>query len=109
MTYLLYVVVRYFGDIKLVANGQKRVYTKRTANALKDVILKELQDGYNLNITFPYQVVKEVDYLLKDVKINHKTFDDLITYNIDINKDFLQTITRHQLKYEIINNTKIEK
>ena len=54
-------------------------------------------------------MVKEVDYLLKDVKINHKTFDDLITYNIDINKDFLQTITRHQLKYEIINNTKIEK
>ena len=109
LTNILCVVVRYFGGIKLGANGLIRAYTKSTANALKDVILKELQDGYNLNITFPYQVVKEVDYLLKDVKINHKTFDDLITYNIDINKDFLQTITRHQLKYEIINNTKIEK
>ena len=109
LTNILCVVVRYFGGIKLGANGLIRAYTKSTANALKDVILKELQDGYNLNITFPYQMVKEVDYLLKDVKIYHKTFDDLITYNIDINKDFLQTITSHQLKYEIINNTKIEK
>ena len=109
LTNTLCIVVRYFGGIKLGANGLIRAYTKSAANALKEVTLKELQAGYNINLTFPYQMVKEVDYLLKDIKINKKTFNDIITYNIDINEEFLETIKNHQLDYEIINHIKIEK
>lgn len=109
LTNILCVVIRYFGGIKLGANGLIRAYTKATANAIKEAKLNELIDGLNLNITFPYQESKNIDYLLKDIKINSKLFDDLITYNIDIDIPFLETIKNNNLKYQIIKDIKIEK
>ena len=106
---ILCVVVRYFGGIKLGANGLIRAYTKATANALKETALKELIDGINVEITFSYQEIKEIDYLLNNITINSKKFDDLITYNINIDKDFLNTIKNHNIKYQIIKDIKIEK
>ena len=106
---ILCVVVRYFGGIKLGANGLIRAYTKATANALKETTLKELIDGINVEITFSYQEIKEIDYLLNNITINSKKFDDLVTYNINIDKDFLNTIKSHNIKYQIIKDIKIEK
>ena len=106
---ILCVVVRYFGGIKLGANGLIRAYTKATANALKETALKELIDGFNVEITFSYQEIKEIDYLLNNITVNSKKFDDLITYNINIDKDFLNTIKNHNIKYQIIKDIKIEK
>ncbi len=109
LTNVLCIVVRYFGGIKLGANGLIRAYTKATANALKEATLKELIDGYNIDITFNYQDVKNIDYLLKDIKINHKSFKELITYNLDVNNDLLNTIKTNNISYTIIKNIKIEK
>ena len=109
LTNILCVVIRYFGGIKLGANGLVRAYTKATANAIKETILNELVDGLNLDITFSYQDSKNIDYLLKDIKINSKSFDDLITYNIDIETSFLEVIKKHNFKYQIIKEIKIEK
>ena len=106
---ILCVVVRYFGGIKLGANGLIRAYTKATANALKETTLKELIDGFNVEITFSYQEIKEIDYLLNNITINSKKFDDCITYNINIDKNFLNTIKNHNIKYQIIKDIKIEK
>lgn len=106
---ILCVVVRYFGGIKLGANGLIRAYTKATANALKETTLKELIDGINVEITFSYQEIKEIDYLLNNITVNSKKFDDCITYNINIDKNFLNTIKNHNIKYQIIKDIKIEK
>ena len=61
---VLVVIVRYFGGIKLGANGLIRAYTKCTANILKQVKLNELIDGVNIDIIFDYDQVKDIDYLL---------------------------------------------
>lgn len=109
LTNVLIVVVRYFGGIKLGANGLIRAYTKCTANAIKEVNLKEVTPGVNVDITFNYDRIKEIDYLLKDIKINNKIFDNLITYNIDINLEFLKIIKNNNVNYSIIRDIKIEK
>lgn len=109
LNYILAIVVRYFGGIKLGANGLIRAYSKCTSNALKENTIKELIQGYNINITFPYQEIKKVDYLLKDIKINSKTFDNSIIYNLDIPITFLNTIINNNIPYQIIKDIYIEK
>ena len=109
LTNILCVVIRYFGGIKLGANGLIRAYTSSCANALKTTTIKELIDGVNINITFPYNRLKEIDYLLKDIKINSKNYDDIITYNINIDTTFLNTIVNNNIDYQIIKYLKIEK
>ena len=109
LTNILVIVVRYFGGIKLGANGLIRAYTKSTSNAIKETTLIELTDGINLDITFNYNQIKDIDYFLKDIKINKKIFDNLITYNIDIEKSFLEKIITNNLNYKIIKYIQIEK
>ena len=109
LTNILCIVIRYFGGIKLGANGLVRAYTKSCANAIKEANIKELVDGINITLTFPYTRLKEIDYLLKDLKINAKSFDTLITYNLNIEKDFLNIIINNNLDYRIIKYLKIEK
>lgn len=59
LNHILAIVVRYFGGIKLGANGLIRAYSKCTSNALKENTIKELIQGYNINITFSYQDIKK--------------------------------------------------
>ena len=109
LTNVLAIVIRYFGGIKLGANGLIRAYTKSTSNAIKEVSLKELIDGTNIDITFDYNKTKEIDYLLKDIKINNKIFGNQVTYNIDIDNNFLDIIKNNNIEYKIIKKIKLEK
>ena len=109
LNYILAIVVRYFGGIKLGANGLIRAYSKSVANALKENNLKELINGLNIEITFDWNNIKQIDYLLQNIKINHKNFSTNITYNIDIPTSFLDTIIKYKINYKIIKNIYIEK
>ena len=106
---ILAIVVRYFGGIKLGAGGLVRAYTKSVTNTLSNDNIISLIKGYNLNIEFNYNQIKEIDYLLKDISINNKTFDNIVKYNINIPTNFLETIKLNNIKYEIINEIYIEK
>lgn len=109
LNYILGIVIRYFGGIKLGAAGLIRAYSKGVANAIKENQLKELVKGINLEITFNWENLKQIDYLLKDVKINEKTFLDSIKYNIDIPDDLLEVIISKVNSYKIIKDIYIEK
>ena len=109
LTNILAVVIRYFGGIKLGAGGLVRAYTKSVTNTLSQDNIINLIEGYNINITFNYNQIKEIDYLLKDITINNKIFDNTIKYNINIPKEFLETIKLNNLNYEIIKDIYIEK
>ena len=98
---VLCIVVRYFGKILLGANGLVRAYTKSVSSCL-DGHIKELKPGYNVTITFGYDNIKEIDYILKDTSILGKKFDTDISYNINIDID-----TYNKLKN--INNCNIKK
>lgn len=109
LNYILGIVIRYFGGIKLGAAGLIRAYSKGVANAIKENQLKELVKGINLDITFNWESLKQIDYLLKDVKINEKTFLDSIKYNIDIPDDLLEIIINKVNSYKVIRDIYIEK
>lgn len=106
---ILAIVIRYFGGIKLGAGGLVRAYTKSTTNALSQDNIIELTKGYNLDIEFNYNQVKEIDYLLKDITVNNKEFNNTIKYNIDIPTTFLEIIKLNNISYQIINEINIEK
>ena len=109
LTNILIVVIRYFGGIKLGANGLIRAYTKSAANLVKEANLIELSSGYNITITFDYNRTKEIDYLLKNIKINSKEFSDKVIYNIDIPKLFLDSIINNHIEYVINKEILIQK
>lgn len=108
LTNILTVVIRYFGGIKLGAGGLVRAYTKSVTSTISKDNIVSLIKGYNLDIEFNYNQTKEIDYLLKDIKINHKEFNNIIKYNIDIEESFLQTIKLNNINYSNIKDIYLE-
>ena len=99
---ILAIVVRYFGGTKLGSGGLVRAYTKSVTNTILNNNLVNLIKGYNIDIEFTYNQIKEIDYLLKDININNKIFDTTIRYNINIPSEFLETIKINNIKHNII-------
>ena len=77
LNYILCIVIRYFGGIKLGAGGLVRAYTKAVVDALKNQELIELIDGYIIKINTSYENQKNLDFLLKDFNVN-KTYNETI-------------------------------
>ena len=107
INYILCVVVRYYGGIKLGASGLVRAYSKSAREALSKASLQSLVDGYLVEIKLDYSNIKKLDYLLKDVVILNKDFQDTITYRLLIEKDFLKTIS--EFNPIILEEVKLEK
>lgn len=105
---ILAIVIRYFGGIKLGAGGLVRAYTKSVTNTLSEDNIISLTQGYNLTIEFNYNQIKEIDYLLKEITINNKEFNNTIIYNIDIPITFLETIKLNNINYQINKEILIE-
>lgn len=97
LNYILCVVIRYFGGIKLGAGGLVRAYTKSVTNALEKTNIIDIKEGYRIEIIFNYDQNKVIDLILKDELILNKEFNDNIKYEIIVNKD----------NYDLINKLEI--
>ncbi len=86
LDHILCVVTRYFGGIKLGASGLVRAYSKSVSEALENCLIVALDPGYEMTITFPYSVIKNVDFLLKNYEIQSKDFQKDVTYQFSISK-----------------------
>ena len=95
---VLVVVVRYFGGIKLGAGGLVRAYTKAVTEVLKKITPVLLEEGYTVEISFPYSETKNVDYLLKEQKIIQKEFLEDVIYTIQIPISFLESLEKYSPK-----------
>lgn len=113
LNYILCVVIRYFGGIKLGAGGLVRAYTKGVTNALEETTIINLEKGLELDIYFDYDKTKEIDYFLKDTNIINREFKEKIKYCIQIpteNKDnYINYFNNHNINYIIKNELYIEK
>ena len=87
LNYVLCIVIRYFGGIKLGAGGLVRAYTKSASECLNNSTLKELKIGFSIKILFDYDKVRLIDYTLNNIDIKDKTFEDKITYTFDISNE----------------------
>lgn len=83
LNYILAVVIRYFGGIKLGAGGLVRAYSNSVSDTIKNNIT-EYTLGKQIKITFDYNNVKEIDNLLKEEEIISKEFDEQITYIVNV-------------------------
>jgi len=104
LNHVLCIVVRYFGKIKLGAGGLVRAYTKSVVECLKNNII-ELRKGFEVNITFSYNNLKQIDYLLKEWEIKNKIFDNDITYNLFLNDKLLNSLNQiNDIKIDVIRD-----
>lgn len=110
LNYILCIVIRYFGGIKLGSGGLIRAYSKSVTECLKLTNLNKLIEGYNIDIIFNYSDIENINYLLKDSYIQNKTYKDIIIYNVNINDDILNKLKEYKnIKLNIISKIEIEK
>ena len=83
LNYVLCIVIRYFGGIKLGAGGLVRTYRKSVADALKIASFLEVIDGYHLIVEVPYNKQGEIEYLLNCEY--RKKYDLNVIYDIYCN------------------------
>ena len=103
LNYILCVVTRYFGGIKLGAGGLVRAYRKATIEAINNSTLLDLIDGYEVILEANYNEQKDLEYLIKD---NYKKeYNTNITYTIKCNEDIKNIL---ETKYHIVNIKKIK-
>ena len=103
---ILCIVVRYSGGIKLGAGGLVRAYTNSVSSALINHIVK-YNEGYKIRITFNYDEINKINYLLKDVNVVYKEYNDNIIYECLILKDKYESIKK-ELNSSIIESCYIK-
>lgn len=101
LDYTLIIVARYFGGIKLGTGLLTRTYSKCAANVIKKDNIVNLVKGYDVTITFEYNNIKDIDYILSNSKIISKSFDNNIIYNVYVNKETLDKLSNYNIR---INN-----
>lgn len=102
LNFVLAIVVRYFGGIKLGASGLIRAYSKCISNCLNNTELTKLIPGKNIDIYFSYKDINDIDLLLTNCHINNKNYQDMISYNVNIPNNLLPILEN---KYQVkINN-----
>lgn len=97
LNYTLIVVVRYFGGIKLGAGPLTRAYAKIARNVINMDNIVMLEKGYDISINFNYNDIKDIDYILGNCKIINKFFDNDITYNVYVNNDTLNKLSKYNV------------
>lgn len=104
LNHVLCIVIRYFGKIKLGAGGLVRAYTKSVTETLKNSIIT-LIPGIKVSLIFGYEKLKNVDYLLRNVVIINKYFNDKIIYEINIDFALLEELRAiKDIEIKILDN-----
>ena len=101
---ILCIVVRYFGGIKLGAGGLVRAYTQSVTNTLDVCELIEIKKGKKVEIIFPYNQDKRINYLLSNFTILEKYFEENIRYIFNISNDDLNILTDNNISYNILED-----
>ena len=106
LNYILCIVTRYFGGIKLGAGGLVRAYRKATVDAINNSELLDLIDGYEITLEISYNEQKDLEYLIKD---NYeKQYTDNVTYIIKCDEE-IKNILENKYKIKDIKKIKIER
>lgn len=109
LNHILCCIVRYFGGIKLGANGLVRAYSNGCSYALDCSELVSLLPGKICSIKFKYDDTKIVDSILRDCFIIDKKYEDDVTYVFKIGTDSLSSIISNSFDLKIIEDCYIEK
>ena len=93
LNYILCVVVRYFGGIKLGAGGLVRAYSKAAREALVLSSFLDVIKGYNVVICVDYNKQKDLEQLLLEADYT-KEYNDKVIYNINCETSIKEKLER---------------
>ncbi len=108
LDHVLCIVIRYFGGIKLGANGLIRAYSTSCKSVIENNIC-ELVDGYIIEINTNYENEKILNYLIKEENILNKEYNETINLKIIANQKIINNLNNNNIKYKKIENIKIKK
>ena len=97
LNYVLIIVVRYFGGVKLGAGPLTRAYAKLAREVIQKENIITLVKGYDIDICFNYNDIKNIDYILSSSKVIDKEFNDTIKYNVYVNEDTLDKLSNYDI------------
>ena len=80
LNYVLAVVVRYFGGVKLGASGLVRAYTNAVSNTISNESIIPIKKMLKKRITFDYSYINKINYILKENEITYKEFYKDVIY-----------------------------
>lgn len=99
LCYVIAIVIRYFGGIKLGSGGLIRAYSNTISSLITDNT-KEIETGYVIRIIEDYSNSDQINYLLKDEEIIKKDYQDKIIIEAIVKKKTLEKLSN--VNYEII-------
>ncbi len=100
LDYILCVVIRYFGGIKLGAGGLIRAYRKAVSEALNKASFTTLENGYLITVEVSYDKQKEIENLITNYT---KDYQENVIYKIECTEETKKLIEKN---YKIINEAK---
>ena len=109
LNYVLCIVTRYFGGIKLGAGGLLRAYSNSYNNAIKNTVKYKLVNGFIFSLEIIYNKLKDIELLLKEYIVINKEFNDNIKFIIEADDNLLDALKNNNIKYEIIDKKIIKK
>jgi uncharacterized YigZ family protein len=101
---VLCVVIRYFGGIKLGAGGLIRAYKNSALEAIKNSEIIDIINYHYYTITFNYENIKQIDYILKDEEIINKEFKETVTYQIKSDTNLTDVLNQYVINIKKIDN-----
>ena len=101
LDHILCCVVRYFGGIKLGANGLVRAYSTSCSDAINKCDIINLVNGCLCSICFNYDDTKTIDGILKNSVIVNKSYDSLVHYTFKVSCDDLSKFSNELDKYNL--------
>ena len=107
LNYVLCIVIRYFGGIKLGTGGLVRAYRKSACIVIDNSTLLNLVDGYKIEITASYEEQKNIEKLIKNYTFS-KTYTDIVKYELNIKQDDINILNSKNVNYKILKTLKIE-
>lgn len=107
LNYVLCIVIRYFGGIKLGTGGLVRAYRKSACIGIDNSTLLNLVDGYKIEITASYEEQKNIEKLIKNYTFS-KTYTDIVKYELNIKQDDINILNSKNINYKILKALKIE-
>ena len=93
MNYILCIVIRYFGGIKLGAGGLTRAYSNSVKEALENTGIKELEVGYLIRIQTEYKNENRLIELLGKENILKKEYQEQLEIEAIIKESEKEDLT----------------
>ena len=108
LNYVLCVVIRYFGGIKLGAGPLTRAYSRCASEIIKLSDIVELEDGYLIELITDLKGINNLPKI--NMNIVNKDFGNRVIYTIEINKDNLNILKNSNIgEIKIIKEIEVKK